>query len=137
MFTHIEYYSNWKVNQILSKLYYLNTFNQIVFRVVDSFFETIHHSPNTCIKSIHSALNKHTTCTTISIISKEFAENIIISNYNFLLLFLWSYTALICPYMGNITLSGWNMEIWQHIKYTNKWSSNRFIYRKNVGLKLK
>ncbi len=49
---------------------------------------TIHHSPNTYIKSIHSALNKYTTCTTISIISKEFGENIIISNYNFLILFL-------------------------------------------------
>ncbi len=42
-----------------------NTFNQIVFSVVDSFSETIHHSPNMYIKSIHSALNKHATCTTI------------------------------------------------------------------------
>ncbi len=76
-----------------------------LFLELYSFSETIHHSSNTYIKSIHySAFNKHTICTSISIISKEFAENIIINNYNFLILFLcvstpqlnYIHTTIIC-----------------------------------------
>ncbi len=54
----------------------------------------VHSAPTCAMVWWRTSLNKHTTCTTISIISKEFVENIIISNYNLLILFLCVSTQL-------------------------------------------
>ncbi len=100
MFTYIKYYSNWKVNQIMSCCTIYNTLNHIDFRFVDFKIHLIKLFSELYILSVKlytillthtlkvSTLLSTTYICTIFIIFNEFVETIIINNYYFLILFL-------------------------------------------------